>query len=311
MESTTTHTTLQTTLSATGPKPTNAPPKTIADYTGLSRPPHISRLPSAKAQAKVEPLSIQVEDRADGFVPGFLHLPLDFDSPGPGADTTPHPHRTAAILLSGAGGGVTGPSAIYVSLAAKLATLGTGIPTLRLDYRYPARNQFCVRDVRAAMAYLQDTYGLDRFVLVGWSFGGAPVFTVAGEDQRVVGCATVASQTAETDGIRKLSPRPVLLLHGTGDRTLSYACSERLYNWYGSRKEGSRHLRLFDGDNHALSINAPVAETMLLEFIAHCAGLQFDGPEEKAVVDKELVEDGERLELMRSGGDLRPPESVQ
>ena len=62
------------------------------------------------------------------------------------------------------------------------------------------------------MDYLEQHHGVKRFVLVGRSFGGAPVFTVGGADRRVVGCATVASQTAETDGIRNLAPTPVLLL---------------------------------------------------------------------------------------------------
>ncbi|KAI1134701.1 alpha/beta-hydrolase [Hypoxylon sp. FL0543] len=298
--------TAKTSLSVDGPKPSNAPPRTINDFDGdVSRPPHASRLLSReKSQAEVEKLTIQVEDAADGFVPGFLHMPPDFTSPAPETH-----HRTAAILLSGAGGGVVGPSSIYLSLGAKLAALGSGIPALRLDYRYPARNRYCVADARAAMGFLQDLYGLDRFVLVGWSFGGAPVFTVGGSDQRVVGCATVASQTAETDGIRHLAPRPLLLLHGTSDTTLSPSCSERLYSMYGG--SGSRRLELFDGDNHALSKNARKAETMLLDFIAGCAGLRVDDEEKKDIADRELVEDGERMELMKKGGDLRPPERVE
>ncbi|RYP15407.1 hypothetical protein DL765_005743 [Monosporascus sp. GIB2] len=291
-------------LSVDGPKPSNSRPKSVSDYDGLAHPPHSSRLPSkVKGRIEVEPLNIQVEDAADGFVPGFLHMPPDFVSPAPKTH-----HHTAAILLSGAGGGVAGPSSMYLSLGDKLAALGTGIPVLRLDFRFPARNRYCVEDVSAAMAYLSDMYGLDRFVLVGWSFGGAPVFTVGGRDERVVGCATVASQTAETEGIRRLAPRPVLLLHGTGDRTLSPSCSERLYALYGSR--GSRQLRLFDGDNHALSRNAQTAEGVLLDFIAKCAGLRVNDAEKSAVADQTLMDDGERTELMKRGGDLRPLEST-
>ncbi|KAI1371416.1 alpha/beta-hydrolase [Hypoxylon crocopeplum] len=298
-------TTAKTSLSVDGPKPSNTIPRAIGDFErGVSRPPHVSRLPSqAKSQTQVEKLSIQVEDGADGFVPGFLHMPPDFTSPAPATH-----HRTAAILLSGAGGGVVGPSSIYLSLGAKLAALGSGIPALRLDYRYPARNRYCVADVQAAMGYLQDLYGLDRFVLVGWSFGGAPVFTVGGSDERVVACATIASQTAETDGIRRLAPRPVLLLHGTGDTTLSSSCSERLYAVYGSK--GARQLELFDHDDHAFSGNARTAEAMLLDFVASCAGLKANESEKRVVADCDLVEDGERTELMKKGGDLRPPESV-
>ncbi|KXX82525.1 Uncharacterized protein YfhR [Madurella mycetomatis] len=281
-------------------------PHSIHEYSGLAHPPHLSRLKSAAHKAaQVEPLSIDVDDSLNGFVPGFLHLPPDFTT-SPSAPLLPHHHRTAAILLSGAGGGVTGPSSIYLSLACKLATLGRGIPTLRLDYRFPSRTAPCVADARAGMGYLRDMYGLDRFVLVGWSFGGAVVFTAAGEDERVIGCATVASQTVGTEGIRKVAPRPVLLMHGTADHTLSDECSKRLYEMYGG--DGNGRLELFDGDNHALSRNAEKAEEMLCEFVAGCAGVRIAEGEREKVVDVELIDDRERHELMERGGDLREPE---
>ena len=64
-------------------------------------------------------------------------------------------YQTAAILLSGAGGGLVGPSSMYLGIATKLSILKQGIPVLRLDYRYPARNSYCVADVLAAMDYLE------------------------------------------------------------------------------------------------------------------------------------------------------------
>jgi alpha/beta superfamily hydrolase len=297
-------------------------PHSIHSYARLAKPPHLTRLEETTHKiGQVEPLSIDVEDAQGGFVPGFLHLPPDFftnppatetagttatgTTPQPAAALPPHHHRTAAILLSGAGGGVTGPSSIYLSLACKLATLGRGIPCLRLDYRYPAINQPCVNDAKAGMAYLRDMYGLDRFVLIGWSFGGAVVFTAAAEDERVVGCATVASQTAGCEGIRKLPPRPVLLLHGSGDNTLNVGCSQRLWHMYG---DGDRMLQVFEGDNHSLSKNAERAEEMLCEFVARCAGIRVGAQERHDVVEAELVEDGERHDLMEMGGDLRAPE---
>jgi hypothetical protein len=247
----------------------------------------------------VKPVAIQVEDGPDGSVSGFLHLP-------PTSSATPE-SKTAAILLSGAGGGVVGPSSIYLSLADKLASLKQPVPALRLDYRYPARNKYCVRDVLAAMKTLEESYGINSFVLVGWSFGGAPVFTVGGQDKRVVGCATVASQTAETEGIRSLAPRSLLLLHGTGDRTLSPSCSERLYSMYGS--EGDRELKLFDRDDHALTRNSLEAEQLIGGFILRCAGL--DPRQDAEGLAEKLVGDEEKVELMKEGGDLRRNESVE
>ena len=200
---------------------------------------------------------------------------------------------------------MAGPSCIYLSLACKLATLGRGIPCLRLDYRYPSTTGPCINDVKAGMAYLRDMSGLDRFVLIGWSFGGAVVFSVAAEDQRVVGCATVASQTAGCEGIEKLPPRPVLLMHGSRDNTLDVGCSQRLFHMYGC---GDRTLEVFEGDNHSLSGNAERAEEMLCEFVARCAGVRVGEQERREVVAAELVEGGERHELMEKGGDLRAPE---
>lgn len=294
----------RTSLSKSGSKTSDEKPSTIDAYDGLEQAPRSFRLSwNGSRSSKVERVSIQVEDALDGFVPAFLHLPSDFVSPAPHDH-----HRTAAILLSGAGGGMAGPSSIYLSLAAKLAALSTGIPTLRLDYRYPGRNKYCVDDVKAALSFLQETHGLDRFVLIGWSFGGAPVFTMGGSDDRITGCATVASQTAETEGIRRLAPTPVLLLHGKADKTLSPSCSQNLYDMYGEM--GNRHIHLFEDDDHALSHNASTAENMLLKFVIGCAGLDVGKSELKRISSKVLVEDGERQELMKKGGDLRPPESI-
>ncbi|KAF1808350.1 alpha/beta-hydrolase [Eremomyces bilateralis CBS 781.70] len=294
----------RTSLSAIGTKPAGIQPRKIEDFKALSHATRLNKIPTPKSLlCKVEPLQIQVEDAQDGFVTGFLHLPVNF-----ARNRTTAPKQTAAIFLSGAGGGVVGPSSVYLGISDKLASLERGIPCLRLDYRFPARNSYCARDVTAAMDLMKDLYGLERFILVGWSFGGAPALTVAGKDQRVVGCATIASQTAETDGIRQLSPRPLLLLHGTADRTLGPSCSGRLYTMYGPG--GQRTLKLFDGDDHALTQNAGQVENMLCDFITSCADLKVDDSE-KELLQTNLIEDGERLEKMQSAGDLSGGENLR
>ncbi|KAK6002675.1 hypothetical protein QM012_001425 [Aureobasidium pullulans] len=283
-------------LSATTQIPQNHQPAKLSQYSGLEHLPAAAKLPSV-----VKSFNLKVQDGIDGTVPAFLHLPENYQNQ----------RDTAAILLSGAGGGVVGPSSIYLSMADKLASLQHGLPVLRMDYRFPARNKYCVPDVLAAMEYLKAQHNISRFVLVGWSFGGAPVFTVGGQDARVVGCATVASQTAETEGIRAVGRRgvPVLLLHGTGDRTLSPQCSERLYNMYGSRG-GHRKVHYFEGDDHALTRNSSEAEKMLCEFIADIAGVDVESTE-RGLLNKSLVDDGDKIEKMKKGGDLRGAESTK
>jgi pimeloyl-ACP methyl ester carboxylesterase len=273
-------------------------PGHISDYESVRDTPHIPGLGLQKPQS-VQALTIKVNDDHDGTVPGFLHIP---------AATSP-PKGFAVILLSGAGGGVVGPSSIYLSIASKLSSLRTAIPVLRLDYRYPARNNYCVRDVIAAMDYLESKYAISKFILVGWSFGGAPVFTVGGTDSRVIGCATVASQSVETSGIEKLAPRPLLLLHGGADRILSPRCSEKLYEIYGPK--GDRRIHVFDDDDHSLTKHAAEAEEMLCEFIAEVGDVEISEYDHENVVKRKLVEDGKRVEMMEKGGDLRGEEKLK
>lgn len=267
----------------------------------------VSPLP-ADSKSIVQSFKVQVNDTYQGYAHGFLHLPpAGFSS------------RTAAILLSGAGGGVVGPSAMYLSLAQRLPLLSSGaLPVLRLDYRYPARVGPCVADTEAAMSYLTSKHNIDKFVLVGWSFGGAPVFTLAGCDERIVGVATVASQTADAlRGAREAGRRgvPVLLLHGTGDRVLSDRCSRNLhdawlYGFKGDEGKEEARLVLFDGDDHALTKNATEAARLVGEFIVKCTG-ELVKEEDQVVLAAEISEDRNILkEAMVMGGDLRGKENL-
>ncbi|KEF54895.1 uncharacterized protein A1O9_09338 [Exophiala aquamarina CBS 119918] len=271
------------------------PPNADLCYTA-----HFNALePSQQPLYTVERLSIPVSRE---FVRGFLHLPPSYSAQN--AERV----AAAAILCSGAGGGVAGPCGSYITIGDKLATLNHGVPVLRVDYRYPADTKPCSEDVVAAMDYLENTYSISKFVLVGWSFGGAPVFTVAAnEKERVIACATIASQTRAAGGIRQLSPRPVLLLHGTDDTTLSPQCSRSLYNAYGA--QGDRTLKLFPGDDHSLRASSHEAEALLCRFIARCIGIEVD-EEQRQLLDKSLIDDEEKVGLMKKGGDLDGQECV-
>jgi hypothetical protein len=72
--------------------------------------------------------------------------------------------RGAAVLVSGAGGGVEGPSGVYPELAERLRT--GRITALRLDYRKPNDLPECTHDVLAALDAL-GRRGVERVVLVG------------------------------------------------------------------------------------------------------------------------------------------------
>jgi dienelactone hydrolase len=275
-----------------------------------SKPPAAIHAPRATAsilqRSSAHKLKIKTEAGSSGSFDAFLHMPTEY---------SPRGRRVGAILLSGASGGVTGPSGMYPGIADALAGLpaGQAIPTLRMDFRHPARTTQCVHDLHAAIDWLarHPELALTHFVLVGWSFGGAPAFTVGGADRRVLGVATLGSQTAETDGIRQLAPTPVLLLHGTGDRTLPHRCSERLYDMYG-KWQGERTLRLFEGDNHALTRHAKEAAEEIKRFIIRVAGVAYD-EDVQAVIEVDLgpTKFEDKVEMMKKGGDLAEPERIE
>ncbi len=155
--------------------------------------------------------------------------------------------RGAAVLVGGAGGGVGGPSGVYPELAGRLQADGFG--ALRLDYRKPNDLPACVHDVLLALDSL-GRRGVERAVLVGWSFGGAVVISAGAASDEVVGVATVASQTYGTGDVGRLSPeKSLLLIHGTADRTLPADLSRYLYERAGEPKE----IVLYPGDDHGVS----------------------------------------------------------
>lgn len=150
---------LATSLSANSRPPTPSKPAKINDYLGLSHPPHVTK-PSI-----VTPLSIQVGNGPDGAVPGFFHL-HPTSSPTPFSDT-------AAILLSGAEGGVVGPSSIYLSLADKLASLKRSVPVLRLDLSISSAKQAlckgCVSSYEPTREAVRCRQVCSRWVVIRWS----------------------------------------------------------------------------------------------------------------------------------------------
>lgn len=201
---------------------------------------------------------------------------------------------------------------VYPSIAMKLASL-FNIPVARLDYRQPGKNKYCVPDIYAAMDFISHATrypSVSKFILVGWSFGGAPAFTVASGPRRdqIIGVATIASQTAQADGIDTLSPTPVLLIHGTADQVLSSTCSESLYDRYGN--SGKRTLRLFEGDTHGLTKNTGEVEKLLLEFIISCIGIVPDGQQVVDMATNLVGDEKEGIETMKEGHDLENGECL-
>ena len=153
--------------------------------------------------------------------------------------------RSALVMVGGAGGGIHGPARIYEELATRLQT--EGVAALRLEYRKPNYLEDCIYDVLAAITAL-DQQGINRAALLGWSFGGAVVISAGAVSDAVVGVATIASQTYGAGAVGKLSPKSLLLIHGTADQVLPYFLSKDLYARAGEPKE----LVLYPDDGHGI-----------------------------------------------------------
>lgn len=153
----------------------------------------------------------------------------------------------AAILwVFGAGGGLGGPAGgLYTRLAEQLRP--RGVTSLQLDYRRPGYFRECVLDVLLGVGYLT-AQGKKRVVLVGHSFGGAVVITAGVISEAVIAVAALSSQTSGTETVSELSPKPLLLIHGTDDEVLPDTCSRTLYARAGDPKQ----IILYPGCRHGL-----------------------------------------------------------
>lgn len=245
-------------------------------------------------KSEILKLTIPVLDGIGHKVPGILHRPLKGRAVG-----------SAAILVSGAGGGLSGPMGMYISLATKLAN--AGVHALRLDYRIPNETEYCVSDIKASMQWLEKNEGSKKFALLGWSFGSSPVITVGSQEkEKTFGVATIAAQTAGTKGIRTLSPIPILLLHGTGDKCLTPRCSESLFSQYnGSNKD----IVLYPDDDHSLSKNIFKAESKLFEFFSNVLGSLNESSTENEYTSL-IGSKEEGIKLMKQGHDLQGGEKM-
>ena len=152
----------------------------------------------------------------------------------------------AILWVFGSGGGLGGPAGgLYTRLGEQLRV--RDVTSLELDYRHPGDLEESVADVLVGLGYLE-SLGKSRIVLVGHSFGGAVVITAGATNEAVIAVAALSSQSHGTDLADRVSPRPLLLAHGSADEVLPDACSRDIYR----RAREPKRLVLYPGCRHGL-----------------------------------------------------------
>lgn len=222
---------------------------------------------------------------------------------GDGSNHDPGRHACGTVLhLHGNAGNITG----HFQHVAWLPAQGWNV--LCFDYRGYGRSQGTVtragtiEDAHAALDYLLSRGDLERgkIVAFGQSLGGAIGVVLTAERSEIRGLAAdgafdsyrgIASWHIRhnplllpvawwvpkvlmseghnpIDYVDRISPRPLLLMHGTADQVVDPAMSRRLYQAAGEPKE----LWLVQGADHygAMQDLAKYSHPKLLNFFTRC-----------------------------------------
>ncbi len=201
----------------------------------------MSDLPPALAQMGIFASQyVELEDglthhelySADGLLTFLWHHAGTPDTPETAEETVAPPRAAtnAVLYCGGALGGVLGPGGLFHQLGGELA--GTGLADgMRVGYRVPNDLDRCVTDTVAA-AELAGSVGIERFVVVGHSFGGAVAVSAGiALGERCAGVVALATQTAGCEGGEALADRnvAVLLIHGDADEILPHLASQLVH----------------------------------------------------------------------------------
>ena len=149
----------------------------------------------------------------------------------------------AALCVSGAMGGVDGPSKLYVRMGEELPA--RGIAVARIDYRAPNEFGECMLDALAGVSFLR-AMRYERAALVGHSFGGAVAINAGTLGSIITTVIALSSQLAGAHVVAEVAPRPLLLVHGTADTILPHESSEAIFE----RALEPKVLKLMPGADH-------------------------------------------------------------
>lgn len=145
------------------------------------------------------------------------------------------PGGTAAILwLGDAKGGFDSPAGdLYDRLAERFQAFG--VISLRLQYRNPTDHAQMGLDAMVG-AFLLQQQGVQRLVVVGHGMGALGAVQAGVNFPFVTAVAILAPHPIAAEGVDRLSPTPLLVLHGTEDNLIATSSSRALLDRAGEPK---------------------------------------------------------------------------
>ncbi len=169
--------------------------------------------------------------------------------------------ETGVVLWAG------GSGELGLALSQELRSFG--ISSLRLHYRQDGVFPECVLDTLGAISFLRSS-GAEEIVVVGASFSGAVAICAGVMGEGVTGVAALCPQRYGTHLVDQLSPRPLLLIHGTDDTILLPAASEDIYR----RAQEPKELVYIPGGDHGFTNHQEEVKALLQEFLVTHLGHQ-------------------------------------
>lgn len=154
--------------------------------------------------------------------------------------------RAAAILLPDEGGALAGPFHLFDDLAARVQRSGASVLQLERCSDTLDGRLVCLLSALTALR----RQGVQRMALIGWHTGASLAIAAGSASDDVTGVAALAPDATAADLVAEVSPRRLLLMHGSHDVVVSSAISRLLY----ARAADPKELVIFPGEQHDFSV---------------------------------------------------------
>lgn len=173
----------------------------------------------------------------------------------------------AILWLGDATGGFDSPAGgAFDRLAEHFQALG--VASLRLQYRQPLDPGSSGLDALVG-AFLLVNQGFERIAVVGHGLGALGAVQAGLAFPAVAGVVAIAPHKAALEGVERLSPKPLLLMHGTADIQVRTEVSRDIL----AKANEPKRIYYYQGADHQLSQAVEPATTDLSEWLSETFAL--------------------------------------